>query len=236
MRRIAVFSDVHGNYQVLKSIIDDLSQNRFDDVICLGDLVGIGPESFLCLEEIKNSNIKMVLGNHELYQLHGTEIDNLPESFCEHERWVNNTLSLEQLAFLKTCPLHIDILEDGKLFTFSHFLFDRNNDKYPFLPLSVINDDIKTYLKEISCDYLFFGHEHNSFSLDNVRQVFTCVGSSGCVFSNVTFYTVIEIYDDLVKVYKRYISYDRKAFEKSLKNIEYPDREFIAKSFFNVDL
>lgn len=237
MRKIAVFSDIHGNYQALKSIFEDINKSRFDDVICLGDIVGIGPESSLCVEEVRNSNVKMVLGNHELYQINGTDIDSLSDEVIEHERWVKGTLSEEQINFLKDCPLHYDVLEDGKLFTFSHFLFDTENDKYPFLPLSIINDGtIKSHLENISCDYFFFGHEHNSFSLDNDRQIFSCVGSSGCNFSNVTFYTIIEIYDDLVKVYKKYLSYDRRNFEKTVKKTEYPAREFIAKAFFDIEL
>ena len=43
--KIAVFSDVHGNYQATKAILDDIKNNNYDEVICLGDIIGIGPKS-----------------------------------------------------------------------------------------------------------------------------------------------------------------------------------------------
>ena len=66
--KIAIFSDVHANYQATKAILDDINKNSFDEVICLGDIIGIGPKPKECLDIIMNSRIKMVKGNHEVYQ------------------------------------------------------------------------------------------------------------------------------------------------------------------------
>ena len=67
MKKIAIFSDIHGNLQALKTILEDIDRDSFDEVICLGDVVGIGPNPKECLELIIDSNIKMVKGNHEIY-------------------------------------------------------------------------------------------------------------------------------------------------------------------------
>ena len=236
MRKIALFSDIHGNFCALKSILEDINKNRFDDVICLGDLVGIGPDSSLCLKEIIDSNVIMLLGNHELYQTRGVNIDNLSEEVIEHEKWVNSNLDSNDLAFLKECKLQYEILENGKLFSFSHF-FIKGQEDYPFYPLSIVNDgSISSICKNISCDYFFFGHEHNSFMINNEHGSFYCLGSSGCTNSNITFYTVLEIYDDEVKVYKKYLKYDRSSFESVLMDNDYPALSFISKTFFDIDL
>ena len=55
--KIAVFSDVHGNYEALKSIIEDIKINNYDEIICLGDVVGLGPNPKECLDLIRNNNI-----------------------------------------------------------------------------------------------------------------------------------------------------------------------------------
>ena len=36
--KIAIFSDVHGNYQATKVILEDINKNNFDEIICLGDM------------------------------------------------------------------------------------------------------------------------------------------------------------------------------------------------------
>ena len=53
--KIAVFSDLHGNYQAAKAILDDINKNNFDEIICLGDIIGIGPKPKKTLELVLNS-------------------------------------------------------------------------------------------------------------------------------------------------------------------------------------
>ena len=67
--KIAIFSDIHGNLQALESIITDIKKNNYDEVICLGDVIAMGPNPKECLDLIICNNYKMLLGNHELYYL-----------------------------------------------------------------------------------------------------------------------------------------------------------------------
>ena len=43
--RLAIFSDVHGNFDALKQVIKDIKSSDVDAVISLGDNIGYGPES-----------------------------------------------------------------------------------------------------------------------------------------------------------------------------------------------
>ena len=72
---IAIFSDIHGNYQALTSILNDINNKGIKKIYCLGDIISIGPCSRECLDLVMNSNIKTVLGNHEIYFTRGTKID-----------------------------------------------------------------------------------------------------------------------------------------------------------------
>lgn len=65
--KIAVFTDIHGNFPALKVIMDDINKSEFDEVIFLGDAIGIGPKSKECLEMLLNSKVTIIAGNHELY-------------------------------------------------------------------------------------------------------------------------------------------------------------------------
>ena len=46
---IAIISDIHGNQEALDAVLDSARQKGASRVICLGDIVGYGPDSISCL-------------------------------------------------------------------------------------------------------------------------------------------------------------------------------------------
>jgi predicted phosphodiesterase len=64
--RIAVISDIHANQDAFKQVLMDIEKSNIDDMICLGDNIGYGPEPEQVVTMIKDHNIPTVLGNHEL--------------------------------------------------------------------------------------------------------------------------------------------------------------------------
>lgn len=65
MRRMALFSDVHGNVPALNAVLDDISASGAQEVYCLGDLVGYGPDPAGVIDLIRTSRIPTVLGNYD---------------------------------------------------------------------------------------------------------------------------------------------------------------------------
>lgn len=62
--RYAVLSDIHGN---LESLQKAMSFVRPDDrVLCLGDIVGYGPNPNECVRTIREHGYQTVLGNHDV--------------------------------------------------------------------------------------------------------------------------------------------------------------------------
>lgn len=64
--RLAVLSDIHGNLEALKQVLADMKGCRIDQRICLGDMVGYGPDPEAVVRLIRKLKIPSVLGNHEL--------------------------------------------------------------------------------------------------------------------------------------------------------------------------
>ena len=58
--KLAVFTDIHGNLEALKTIINDIKSKNVDEIICLGDTIGLGSESKECLDLIIENNIKRI--------------------------------------------------------------------------------------------------------------------------------------------------------------------------------
>jgi predicted phosphodiesterase len=64
--RYGVFSDVHGNYEALKAVLDFYRKNGIEDFICCGDIVGYGPQPLECSEALLGlGRLTAVLGNHD---------------------------------------------------------------------------------------------------------------------------------------------------------------------------
>lgn len=236
--KIAIFSDIHGNLQALESIINDIkNNNNYDEIICLGDTIGIGPNPKECLDIIIDNNIQMVLGNHELYYLNGTNSDDkMSEGAKKHQNWVKEQLNEKHYSFLKKCSLTLEKNIYGLNMRFCHFLLNEdNNDNYPFVDLQIINDaTIMNKISLMNVDITFIGHEHKEFQISNNNKKLIDVGSSGCTKDENTFYNVITINDKVVNIQRKNLIYNRKKFEENFKNIDYPDKELINKIFFGV--
>lgn len=235
MKRIAIFSDVHGNLQALQTIFEDIDKGNFDEVICLGDVIGVGPNPKECLDLIMDSNIKMVKGNHEIYQTNEELAKGrLPDNEMAHRNWVRSELNEEELKFLDELPMYYEELINGKLFTFAHFLLDESKDYYITLEILGDNRIYETVEKE-ETDYMFMGHSHEAFQVVS-DGVFTCVGSSGVRKNNTTFYTILEIENKNVRMIRKELFYDRDSFEKEVLRKNYPDKDKIASIFLGINL
>jgi diadenosine tetraphosphatase ApaH/serine/threonine PP2A family protein phosphatase len=60
----AIISDVHGNLEALEAVVDDMNDFDVEDLYCLGDTVGYGPNPGECLDILMNCKVHL-LGNHE---------------------------------------------------------------------------------------------------------------------------------------------------------------------------
>ena len=46
----AIISDIHGNLEALQAVLDDISKRDVDEIYCLGDVIGYGPNPCECLD------------------------------------------------------------------------------------------------------------------------------------------------------------------------------------------
>ncbi len=234
MHKIAIFSDIHGNLQALETIINDIKNNNFDEIICLGDIVAIGPNPKECLDIILNNDIKMVLGNHEMYITRGTHFEKkLTTSEIEHHLWVKTSLTQSQKEKLEKLDLNYDIKLGKTTFAFMHFPYNEATDN--FYELQALKEyQIDVIFKNYNYDYIFYGHEHRSNTFISKDKQYIDVGSSGCTPDNKTFYTILDYDGENIKITKKELEYDRNLFEKTIINADYPEKELILKLFYKM--
>ncbi len=161
--RIAVLSDIHGNLEALRAVLERVAASGADRTVCLGDIVGYNADPNACVEIIRREDIASVLGNHD------TRAAGMEEPFdfnAVAERavlWTREQLTEENRAFLAALPRE-QALEDAFLVHGSI----HETDRYILYARDV--QDNFALLRELPGPpaVCFFGHTHlpAAFSTD----------------------------------------------------------------------
>lgn len=231
MKKIAIFADIHGNLEALKAIAGDAKSKGIDKIICLGDLINLGPSSKECIVYARENNIQLISGNHELYiinsKLTSSEFNSLNPNEKKHYEWVRESLDEDDLKYIEKAPLEIDISNFRKKIKMSHYVLTNKPDKV-FFDFDNHEEALASIPKDVKIN--FVGHNHNGEHNGRIYGL----SASGCTKDNITFYYVVTMKLGLVKVKKIKIRYDRNLFEGKFSESVMPDKEDIGNIFFGI--
>lgn len=65
MTTIGFISDIHSNREALEAVLADARRVGVDRLVCLGDVVGYGPDPSACLDIVASNCDAMIRGNHD---------------------------------------------------------------------------------------------------------------------------------------------------------------------------
>jgi diadenosine tetraphosphatase ApaH/serine/threonine PP2A family protein phosphatase len=102
--RYAVFSDVHANLEALEAILADAGRRSPDAHLCLGDVVGYGPDPNECTARVRDLRPAVVAGNHDrgaVGRLDPAAFSPLARAAIE---WTAGVLTETNRAFLAALP------------------------------------------------------------------------------------------------------------------------------------
>lgn len=68
--RLAVISDIHGNLEALEAVLADIRRQGIDEVVCLGDVVGYGPNPCACVDRVMAACRVTLMGDHDRLALY----------------------------------------------------------------------------------------------------------------------------------------------------------------------
>ncbi len=63
--RFGIYGDIHGNYDALEAVLEQLDKARVDVLVCLGDIVGYGAEPGRCIAKVRELGCLALAGNHD---------------------------------------------------------------------------------------------------------------------------------------------------------------------------
>jgi predicted phosphodiesterase len=159
--RRALISDIHGNLEALEVVLDDIKAQGITEIICLGDVIGYGPNPRECIDRVMETCKVTLLGNHD----QGAMFD--PDGFNSGaERaifWTREQLEApsdrdnnqKRWEFLGELP---------RSHRFGQFLFVHGSPRNPLseyiFPEDIYNHRKMERLFQLVGRYCFQGHTH----------------------------------------------------------------------------
>ena len=96
-----MIADIHSNLAALEACLDSIGEAEIDEIWCLGDIVGYGPEPDACTELVRERCSLCLAGNHDLAVLDALDIESFSETAATAVRWTQGAVGAETLEFLR---------------------------------------------------------------------------------------------------------------------------------------
>ncbi len=103
-KRVAVISDIHANRHALDAVLAAIEASGADEIWCLGDLVGYGPQPNECCRAVAARAELSLAGNHDLVVLGSLPIHDFAGDAAAAARWTQTVLADEAREFLAALP------------------------------------------------------------------------------------------------------------------------------------
>lgn len=101
--RVLIISDIHSNESALGAVLMDVG--FFDKTICLGDVVGYGPDPETCVSLVRDlPDLTWVMGNHDAAVVDLIDTSLFNQSAQKALNLQRKLLSRRSLEFLKQLP------------------------------------------------------------------------------------------------------------------------------------
>lgn len=103
--RFAVLSDIHSNAEALDAVLRACDREAPDAFLCVGDLVGYGPDPSTVIAEVRGRNMVAVRGNHDQAAFDPAEDQYFNDWAREAIGWTRERLSDAELRYLEGLDL-----------------------------------------------------------------------------------------------------------------------------------
>ncbi len=109
MTRVALLADIHANLEALRATLADVSAQRVDRVVCLGDVVGYNTNPAECVAALREHDPLWVAGNHDRAVTGHLGTQGLSDTAARAIAWTRARLPEDARDFLAGLPLQASI-------------------------------------------------------------------------------------------------------------------------------
>ncbi|HEY5586769.1 MAG TPA: YfcE family phosphodiesterase [Ruminiclostridium sp.] len=238
--KIGVITDIHNNVVALEAMLNLFEKNGCNEIICCGDIIGIGPYPEETIQRVKSlHNINCVLGNHDKYLVGGLSSpypDGMEEGEVKHHLWEHEILSDSSKKFIHQLEYKLELVREGLKILVIHYSMNNNHDCVNYTPNPSLNDCNKMF-DEYDADIIVYGHNHMSSFVQGKEKMYINCGSLGCPhkFAGEAKGGIITIVDGKAEFELLIANYDINQVLRKIDSIQYSDFEFIKHTFYGVE-
>jgi predicted phosphodiesterase len=148
--RYLIVSDIHGNWEALEAVLER-ARNSYDQVVCLGDVVGYGPDPNRVVEWVRANALTTIRGNHDRASVGLEDLEWFNPVARAAALWTQNELTPENREWVRALPKGPAQIDSFQIVHGSPL----DEDGY------VVNATEASFVfPYVSCDLTFFGHSH----------------------------------------------------------------------------
>jgi predicted phosphodiesterase len=148
--RLLVLTDIHANLSALEASLT-AAEGSWERLVCLGDVVGYGPDPNEVTTRIRELGAVTIRGNHDKAVAELMPIDDFNPVAKAAVNWTRSQLSNENLGWLAGLPQG-PLEAEGVVLVHGAF---QDEDEYVFTPSQALEG-----LLDSTSQVTFFGHTH----------------------------------------------------------------------------
>jgi predicted phosphodiesterase len=149
--RLLVLTDIHANLTALDAALGAV-QGAWDRLLCLGDIVGYGPDPDDVTNRVRDLDAVVIRGNHDKAVAEIMNTDDFNPVAKAAVQWTRAQLSNDNLSWLAALPQG-PLEAEGVVMVHGAF---QDEDEYVFTPAQALEG-----LLDSTTQVTFFGHTHH---------------------------------------------------------------------------
>lgn len=183
MEKVAIISDIHGNLEALKTVLNDIKKRDINKIFCIGDIIAKGTHMHECIELIKNNCEIVIKGNCDEYFTSEIDLSNKPQLEINRILWNKSKITEEDKEYLRSLPYCYEFYMSGRLVRLIHAHPEKislkigNIDKVENLYQLFLPSD--NTISQSLADIVVYGHIHTQCMHKIYNRVILNTGSVG---------------------------------------------------------
>jgi putative phosphoesterase len=246
--RIAVISDIHGNFVALKAALSDIKGRKTSRIVCLGDVAATGPQPAEVIEHLHKMSCPCIMGNTD-----ETLAKGLPSKFAhagtsEEDRrrlealdlWTRKKLTKSHRRYLSTFKSMLEVhFGSGQSLLCYHGSPRSNKDEImPTTP----NEELAHWLEGYRANVFVGGHTHIQMFRRFLSSLVINPGSVGLPFQiessdnvrnpSMTEYAIMSSSNGVLSVELVSVQYSLSELKRAVHDSGMPDPDWWLLDWF----
>ena len=150
--RYAILADIHSNLVAFQAVLANIeARGGFDEIWCLGDIVGYGPEPHACIELLRSYKHVCVAGNHDWAAIGKIDVSDFNPAAARACRWTAQQLTNQDIDYLQNLPEELVL---------SAFTLVHGSPRHPIWEYLLSISEARDNFSYFDTSFCLAGHSH----------------------------------------------------------------------------